>query len=84
MLRRHFKWRFHKVGVATRSLVETPTRLCAGDGLVDAAEASLAWTSVVPVRLFAAFPDQLAVAVPMPCAAGALRRNRLAIGFSIQ
>ena len=37
-----------------------------GDGTIDASEAQLAWSSVVPVQLFAAFPDQMAVAVPMP------------------
>jgi len=37
-----------------------------GDGTVDASEAQHAWTSVVPVQLFAAYPDQVAVAVPMP------------------
>ena len=37
-----------------------------GDGVVDASEAQLAWMSVVPVQLFAAFADQVAVAVPMP------------------
>ena len=37
-----------------------------GDGVVDASEAQLAWMSVVPVQLFAAFSDQVAVAVPMP------------------
>lgn len=37
-----------------------------GDGAVDASEAQLAWMSVVPVQLFAAFADQVAVAVPMP------------------
>jgi hypothetical protein len=37
-----------------------------GDGVVEASEAQLAWSSVVPVQLFAAFPDQVAVAVPMP------------------
>lgn len=37
-----------------------------GDGVVEASEAQLAWASVVPVQLFAAYPDQVAVAVPMP------------------
>ncbi len=37
-----------------------------GDGVVDASDAQLAWTSVVPVQLFAAFADQIAIAVPMP------------------
>ena len=37
-----------------------------GDGVIDASEAQLAWMSVVPAQLFAAFPDQVAVAVPMP------------------
>lgn len=37
-----------------------------GDGVVEASDTQLAWASVVPVQLFAAFPDQVAVAVPMP------------------
>lgn len=37
-----------------------------GDGASDASQAELAWSSVVPLQLFAAFPEQVAVAVPMP------------------
>lgn len=37
-----------------------------GDGVIDAAEAQLAWASVVPVQLFAAYVDQVAITVPMP------------------
>jgi len=37
-----------------------------GDGVVDASEAQLAWSSVVPVQMFADFADQVEIAVPMP------------------
>jgi len=37
-----------------------------GDGVVDASEAQLAWSSIVPVQLFATFADQMEIAVPMP------------------
>ena len=37
-----------------------------GDGVIDASEAQLAWVSVVPVQLFAAYTQQVAIAVPMP------------------
>lgn len=37
-----------------------------GDGVAEVTEAQHAWASVVPVQLFAAAPDQVAVAVPMP------------------
>jgi hypothetical protein len=37
-----------------------------GDGVIDASEAQLAWADVVPVQLFAAYPDQPAIDVPMP------------------
>jgi hypothetical protein len=37
-----------------------------GDGVVDASEAQLAWADVVPVQLFAAYRDQVAVTLPMP------------------
>ena len=37
-----------------------------GDGVIEASEAQLAWSSVVPVQLFAAFADQATIGVPMP------------------
>lgn len=37
-----------------------------GDGVAEASTAQLAWTGIVPVQLFAAYPGQVAVAVPMP------------------
>ena len=37
-----------------------------GDGTIDASEPQLAWSSVVPVQLFAPFADQMRIAVPLP------------------
>ncbi len=37
-----------------------------GDGVIDASDAQLAWSSVVPVQMFADFGDQVQIAVPMP------------------
>jgi hypothetical protein len=37
-----------------------------GDGMADASEPGLAWSGVVPAQLFAAYPDQVTVTVPMP------------------
>lgn len=35
-----------------------------GDGTADAADGALAWSAVVPVQIFAAFPDTTTVALP--------------------
>lgn len=37
-----------------------------GDGAIEASNASLAWATIVPVRLFAAFDGQATVGVPLP------------------
>jgi len=37
-----------------------------GDGVADTSDAQLAWSNVVAAQLFAAYPDQVAIAVPMP------------------
>ena len=37
-----------------------------GDGVADASEPRLAWAGVVAAQLFAAYPDQVTVIVPMP------------------
>jgi len=44
-------------------LVELDTN---GDGVADASEPRLAWAGVVSAQLFAAYPDQVTVIVPMP------------------
>lgn len=50
-------------GDTATALVDLDTN---GDGVADVSEARFAWATVVPVQLFAAYPDQFAVAVPMP------------------
>lgn len=37
-----------------------------GDGTADASDPQLAWVEVIPVQLFAAYPDQVAISIPMP------------------
>ena len=37
-----------------------------GDGTAEASDPQLAWTEVLPVQLFAAYADQLALSVPIP------------------
>jgi len=37
-----------------------------GDGAADASDAQLAWTNVLPVQIFRAFPDQAGITLPIP------------------